>query len=44
MIYKDSVDEDGSPDIIYIQENQQKFTFTYVIGEDKDNGTSTNTQ
>ncbi len=44
MTDKESVDKDDSSDTIDIPTEQQTFTFTYVIGEDNDNGTSTNTK
>jgi hypothetical protein len=44
MTDKDTVDKDDPCDTIDIPAHQQEFTFTYITGEDKDNGTSTNTQ
>jgi len=44
MTDKHTVDKDDSCDTIDIPAHQQEFTFTYVIGEGKNNGTSTNTK
>jgi hypothetical protein len=35
------IDKDDFKDTIDIPVHQQTFTFTYIIGEDKDNGTTT---
>ncbi len=43
MTDKDIVDNQELLDTIDIPAEQQTFTFTYVIGEDKNNGSSTNT-
>jgi len=44
METENSIDNKELPDTIDIPTEQQTFTFTYVIGEDNDNGTSTNTK
>jgi hypothetical protein len=44
METENSIDNKEFVDTIDVPEEQQTFTFTYVIGEDKNNGTSTNTK
>jgi hypothetical protein len=36
--------KESDTDYIDIPVQQQEFSFTYVIGEDKDNGTTTNSE